>query len=194
MPDFKPATDLTARVVAGVRDDQLTDRTPCTAYSVADLVNHMSMFSRGLAMSARKEPTEGGPGQVPDADVTAQEGWREQLVADLDALATAWSDPAAYDGMTSAGSAQMPAGVVGMLTLDEVVVHGWDLARATGQEYDGDPAALSASLSFVDGFLGQPQDVPPEQAPFAPPVPVPDDAATLDRLVGRTGRDPSWTA
>jgi len=68
-------------------------------------------------------------------------------------------------------------------------VHGWDLARATGQPYDPGDASVLASLGFASSF-----EVPPEAGPgpFGPPVPVPDSAPPLDRLAGATGRDPGW--
>ena len=69
--------------------------------------------------------------------------------------------------------------------MDEIVVHGWDLARSTGQRYNPDPRAVQACAEFL---LEQPRN--PEI--FGPVVPVPDDASPLDRLVGLTGRDPGW--
>jgi len=73
--------------------------------------------------------------------------------------------------------------------LDEVVVHGWDLARSTGQDFEVDDAAAATCLSFVESF-----DVPAEESGglFGPPVSVPDDADPLTRLIAATGRDPSW--
>jgi uncharacterized protein (TIGR03086 family) len=85
----------------------------------------------------------------------------------------------------------MPAGIAALVALDEVVVHGWDLARATGQPYEPDEPAVLASLAFAEGF-----EAPAGAAdggPFGPPVPVPPDAPALDRLAGATGRDPAWT-
>ena len=90
-----------------------------------------------------------------------------------------------------AGPIEMPAEIAALVALDEVVVHGWDLARATGQPYDArrgrrcSPAWASRRASRS----------PPEAGagPFGPPVAVPDSAPALDRLAGATGRDPRWT-
>ena len=68
-------------------------------------------------------------------------------------------------------------------------MHGWDLARATGQPYAPDDSVVLAALGFASGFE------PPTEAgagPFGPPVPVPSSAPALDRLAGATGRDPGW--
>ena len=68
------------------------------------------------------------------------------------------------------------------------LIHGWDLARATGQAYEPDPAALEASY----GFLRAAADDPGRGGAFGPVVPVPADAPLLDRAVGLSGRDPGW--
>jgi uncharacterized protein (TIGR03086 family) len=83
----------------------------------------------------------------------------------------------------------MPAAGIAVVSLDELVLHGWDLARATGQAYDADLASVQACLGFVEA-AARPEGVP---GLFGPPIPVPQDAPVLDRLVGLSGRDPAWT-
>ena len=82
----------------------------------------------------------------------------------------------------------MPAEVMGAVALDELVLHGWDLARATGQEYTPDAAALQASHDFLLASV----DDPGRGEIFGPVVPVPADAPLLDRAIGLSGRDPGW--
>ena len=93
--------------------------------------------------------------------------------------------------MTQAGPVDLPGEVAALVALDEVVVHGWDLARATGQDYDPGEAAILACLGFAQSF--EPPADADDGGLFGPPVPVPDDAPALDRLAGATGRDPRWT-
>jgi uncharacterized protein (TIGR03086 family) len=189
--DFRPATDTLTRIVQGVRDDQLGDRTPCTDATVADLLDHVG----GLALAFRAAATkEALPGEnAPQADGSRlEDGFRDRIAGDLAALAEAWRDPAAYEGLTQAGPVEMPAEIAVLVALDEVVVHGWDLARATGQPYDPDEALVLASLGFAEGFE-VPEGGAPDGGLFGPPVAVPDDAPALDRLAGATGRDPAWT-
>jgi hypothetical protein len=64
-------------------------------------------------------------------------------------LAAAWRDPAAWEGMTEAGGLRMPADVMGAVALDQLVLHGWDLAGATGQSFTCDPASTAAVLAFT---------------------------------------------
>jgi uncharacterized protein (TIGR03086 family) len=82
--------------------------------------------------------------------------------------------------------------VAGLVALDELVVHGWDIARATGQPYDCDPASLEAVHGFVLQF-SEPGLEAEREGLFGPVVDVPADAPLLDRVIGLTGRDPAWS-
>jgi hypothetical protein len=109
------------------------------------------------------------------------------LVDHVGMLADAWQDPQAWEGSTRAGGIEMPAAVVGLVALDELIVHGWDIAVATGQTYEPPSREIAAATAFVTSF-----DAPRDGTLFGPVVPVADDATQLDRLLGQTGRDPSW--
>ncbi|GAA4724679.1 TIGR03086 family metal-binding protein [Nocardioides endophyticus] len=186
--DFAPATRAVTTVLGGISDEQLTAATPCPDFSVADLLDHLNGLALAFTLAARKAPLPDGGQPVVDGSQLSPD-WRTEIPAALEQLAAAWTDPAAYDGLTMAGPIEMPADIAALVALDEVVVHGWDLARATGHPYDPDEACVLASLGFAASF-----EVPPGAGagPFGPPVPVPADAPALDRLAGATGRDPGW--
>lgn len=187
MLDFGPATTQLARLVSGVRDDQLATCTPCEHYSVADLIDHVNGLSLGFAFAANKTLPPGGS-QPPSGDGSRLDpGWRTRIPAQLEALAQAWRDPAAWDGMTTIGGIELPAAIAGGFGLNECVIHAWDLARATGQGYEADPAAVTASIELLS--QGGPRD-----GIFAPAVPVDPAAPALERLLGLSGRDPDWSA
>ncbi|WP_405715404.1 TIGR03086 family metal-binding protein [Streptomyces xanthophaeus] len=187
--DLGPQTRIVARLVAGVPDARLTGRTPCPEYAVSGLLGHLAGLAVAFRDAGRKDL---GPmtDTAPDpATMSLPADWREQLPRVLGELAEAWEDPAAWTGMTRAGGLDLPGDVAGAVAVDELVLHGWDLARATGQEYVPDPAALSSSHAFLleaveEGSTG---DI------FGPVVPVPATAPLLDRAVGLSGRDPGWT-
>jgi uncharacterized protein (TIGR03086 family) len=107
-------------------------------------------------------------------------------------LADAWRDPDAWTGMTKAGGVELPGEVAGLVALDELVIHGWDVARATGQAYDCDAPSLEAVQAFVSQF-SEPGQEEMRAGLFGPVVEVPDDAPLLDRVIGLTGRDPAWS-
>src|SRR5262245_30846402 len=115
--DLQPATDAVAALVADVRDDQLNATTPCPAYSVADLVEHIGGLSVAFAEAARKSPPVGGSRQPAPDGSRLEPGWRERVVADLDTLAESWRDPAAYEGHTEAGGVQLTGAEAGIVAL-----------------------------------------------------------------------------
>jgi uncharacterized protein (TIGR03086 family) len=192
MIDLQPAAGRIAGLVAAVSDDQLDAPTPCVDTRLGDLLAHVDRFARSFAAAAAKER---GPltSQPPPRWDVAQLGadWRVRIPDQLTALGAAWTDPAAWEGTTQIGGGEMPAEGAGLAALDELVVHGWDVARASGQPFECDRSALEACLGFVVTIS------PPERRTggdglFEPAVDVPADALLLDRLIGLTGRDPAW--
>jgi uncharacterized protein (TIGR03086 family) len=187
-PDLALAAAEVTRVVGGVRDEQLADPTPCAGTSVAAMLDHLVGLTLAFRMAAEKTPLKGAPradaAKLPD-------DWRERLQLQLDALVAAWQQPSAGEGTAEAGGVSMPAPAMGVVALNEVLVHGWDLAVATGQPYRPDPASAEKCLAFAIEFA----DSAPEARDgiYGPVVPVPDDAPVFDRLLGQTGRDPAWT-
>ena len=182
-----------ARLAEGVRDEQLRDPTPCPGCAVRNMLGHLTGLAAAFRDAGRKEL---GPSTDSAPDAAAADigpGWRGELTEVLDELAEAWRDPAAWTGMTRAGGLALPGAVAGAVAVavDELVIHGWDLARATGQEYTPDPAALEASYAFLRAAADDPDR---GGGIFGPVVPVPEDAPLLDRAVGLSGRDPGWTA
>jgi len=191
--DLQRATDRVGAVADGVRDDQLDDPTPCPGTPVRALLHHLLGLTVAFRDAAGK--VEGPTTSTPPSTVTdpLPEEWRERLRTRLDEVARAWRDPAAWDGMTMAGGIRLPAEAAGLVTLNEVQMHGWDLARATGQPYDVDDDLAEAVLPIVTPSGDQEADARAREGLFGPPVPVPDDAALFDRVLGLGGRDPRWT-
>jgi uncharacterized protein (TIGR03086 family) len=89
--------------------------------------------------------------------------------------------------MTRAGGVDFPGEVRGTVALTEVVIHGWDVAVATGQDYDVDPATLEAVLPHLTATAEQ----GPVEGLFGPAVPIADDAPLLDRVIALSGREPA---
>jgi uncharacterized protein (TIGR03086 family) len=190
--DLEPAARRLGDLVAGVPDDLLDAPTPCPAYTLGDLLEHVGGAASAFTGAAAKDLGD-ATSQGPSGDASRLgDDWRSRIPRDLVALAEAWRDPAAWTGMTKAGGVDLPGEVAGLVALDELVVHGWDVARATGQAYDVDAASLEA----VHGFVAQFSEPGMEEARaglFAAVVEVPEDAPLLDRVIGLTGRDPAWS-
>lgn len=182
----KPLSDI----VAGIRPEQLTARTPCTEYDVRRLLNHLLYWGPGLEAAGRKESVP--PPAEPESEIDLTTGdWAAALRDQLDRTARTWSAPEAWEGMASMGQGPaLPAEVLGGMLADELVVHGWDLAVATGQLPTWDDDLLEYVYAAQVDMVEQGR----EMGMYAPEIPVPDSAPTLDRILGRTGRDPGWTA
>jgi uncharacterized protein (TIGR03086 family) len=188
--DLAPATRRMAALIDEVPDGILDRPTPCPAYAVGDLLEHIGGLALAFTAAARKDTGDLGNGApAGDASRLAAD-WRTRIPRDLEGLAEAWRDPTAWSGMTRAGGVDLPGEIAGVVALDEVVVHGWDLARASGQAYDCDPSTLEAVLGFVGQFADQPEA---REGLFGPVVEVAPTAPPFDHLIGLTGRDPGWS-
>lgn len=178
-----------APVAGGVTDDQLHDPTPCTGYDVGQLREHvlgwLTIFAAGFADPAGQAPRASTDGYQVPADPAAEVRTAASTISQA-IRAGAASRPLRL------GDSGMPGEMALSMILWEYQVHGWDLARATGQPWSPPPAAAEESLGFAPGMLTS--DYQGEGKAFAPRIPVPDTAAPLDRLLGLSGRDPGWTA
>jgi uncharacterized protein (TIGR03086 family) len=188
MNDLTPACQRTAEVLAGITDDRLNAATPCEKMPLDAMVAHIGGLSLAFAAAAGKQfgPLTDTP---PVEDAALEADWRSAYPQHLAALAAAWKDPAAWEGMTRAGGVELPADVMGNVALAEVVIHGWDVARAIGAPYDSDPATLRACLAHLEQF-----DPAGTEGMFGPAVPIADSAPDLDRVIALSGRDPAWRA
>src|SRR4051794_33624770 len=182
MYDLRPGTRTLSELIVNVRDDQLGAPTPSEEMTLGDVIDHVNSFCVAFTAAAKKEALpEGAQRPVPDASNLGDD-WRERIPQRLDELAAAWTDEEAWQGIASLRPGlEFPGEVAGMISIDEVVVHGWDIAVATGQEYNPHPQLVEAALQFV----GQAVKENPQGTPglFGPAVEVPANAAPLDRLI-----------
>ncbi|HEY3504085.1 MAG TPA: TIGR03086 family metal-binding protein [Actinocatenispora sp.] len=182
MIDFGPACRQMADLVAGVDDARLDAATPCTEYAVRDLVRHVDQVAQGFAVLAR-----GGTGGEYDTRLVGD--WPARVAAHVRAVGAAWDEPAAWRGESAVGGGLALANELwGRIAFTEIVVHGWDLAAATGQPFALPAESLRACLDHVTDFVPR----APVPQLWGPPVAVPDGAPLIDRIVAVTGRRPAW--
>jgi uncharacterized protein (TIGR03086 family) len=196
MPSTQQTADLLAavladlaQVVGGVTADHLHDPTPCADWDVAQLRDHvlgwLTTFAAGFADPDGQAPRASLDGYTAPADPAAEV---RSAAATLDAALRS----GAASRPLRLGEAAMPGGMALDMILWEYLVHGWDLARATGQPWSPPAAATAESLAFAPGLLTA--DYQGHGKAFGVAVPVPDTAPPLDRLLGLSGRDPRWPA
>ena len=187
--DLGDAGNQLLTVASNVGASQLDAPTPCEGRTVGQLLQHIVGLTGAFRAAADKDL---GPWTDTDPDTDGwpdlEDGWQEALTERVPALVEAWRSPDAWDGMTRAGGVDLPAEVAGLVALDEVVLHGWDLARATGQDYQCDDPTADAIMQFVGQF-----DTSGTPGLFGPAVSVGDDASAFDRVLARSGRDPHWS-
>lgn len=167
---------------------QLDAPTPCAEFTVRQLVNHLLFWGPSLRAAAAKVTQPPPAEREQDVDLV-NDDWREALLRQTESLVSAWQEPAAWEGSTHVGGAmELPGAMVGGMVLTEFVVHGWDLARATGTSPDWDADVLKYALDFLNSTaeLGR------QYGAYGPAVPVPAEASTLDVALGLSGRDPGW--
>jgi uncharacterized protein (TIGR03086 family) len=179
------ARAITGAAEGGTRKDQTT---PCADWDLRTLLNHTILWTSYSA--ERRAYGESAAEDLMSKDFTADPGYAEAYQAQIARAVEAWSDPEAWTRELGVMGNTTPAADVAAMLIMEMVLHGWDVARATGQDYQCDETLAQAVLATVEAQ----GDMFRQYQGFAAVVPVPDDAATFDRVLGLSGRDPNWKA
>ena len=170
--------------MAGIKADQLSLPTPCSEWNVQSLINHnlrVAVFANSVLNGAPGDPGE----MFSVADPIPTEGAEAVLRANTAAvLATAKSMDMATTVETPFGP--MPAGDFLMIPMGDLVLHNWDLSKATGQSTDMDSGLAEACF----GFLSQAIEGARQGGFFGSEVQVPITASIQDKLLGMSGRTP----
>ncbi|MDT7784118.1 MAG: hypothetical protein QOF58_2537 [Pseudonocardiales bacterium] len=171
--------------VAAVRADQWDNPSPCARWTALEVVDHV-IEMHGVML--------GAPIPRSDDPLTDFREARRQVQEALD------SDRATTEVSTPMGP-MMLEDHVDQVVSDDLVLHGWDLARATGQDEtipEADVERLWATTRSVPADLMERFRTPGAFGPgivvFGPVVEVSAEAPVSDRLLGLLGRDPYWVA
>jgi len=184
---FDRAIASTAAIVTTVRPDQVAAPTPCTEWDIRDLLNHIigTLWLSEALLSDRAARHPMAPGGLPGTDLADPDPAAAYAEASAAALtAASVGDTLTRVHPTPLGDMPGPA-LAGFTTLD-IAVHGWDLARATGQRAALDDTLAAHVLAFAEQAI-----TPGSRAPrIGPAVPVAADAPLTDRLAAFLGRQP----
>jgi uncharacterized protein (TIGR03086 family) len=175
----------TDRIVSSVRDDEWSLPTPCEGWDVSKVSSHLVGAMRKFRIAAEGRTPEWGVPEPVEGDLV--DAYRQ---ASADLLA-AWRTPGALDTTRDFAGRQVPAVYMLGLHRTEVVLHGWDVAKAVGRTDDLDPRLAESALAFSRAML-RPEfrGTPAEGRHFGHEVPVPEGAPAYDRLAGWMGRSP----
>lgn len=173
---YERASTWTTSKVAGATE-MLDARTPCDEWDVRTLLNHMLDTQRYFLGAARGEDAS-PPGPNPP------ELLGDDPVADFDATRAevmgAYAEP---------GVIEKTGPSLGIAFSDQLL-HGWDLATATGQDATMPQGMPEAAYEMIHGRFTDEQ----RKGIFKPEVQVPGDACAQDKLLAYTGRDPTGTS
>ncbi|WP_158887537.1 TIGR03086 family metal-binding protein [Amycolatopsis anabasis] len=184
---LRSSADRFLEVVRAVEPGQLGAPTPCTEYDVRALVNHLLYWGPFLEAAARRRPAPAVEGAEREVDLTGGD-WAGELERLVGSMADALVQPGAQEGVVTMHGSELPAETLTRMVLGEWVLHGWDLARATGQAFTVDDDLATA----LHGPTAELAERARAMKVFGPEVPVPASAPAFDRLLGLVGRDPGW--
>ncbi|HEY9242751.1 MAG TPA: TIGR03086 family metal-binding protein [Streptosporangiaceae bacterium] len=182
LADFDQALAATDRIVSGIKPGQWSVPTPCRGLDVRAVLGHL--VTGHLVFIAR---VQGLP--VPDR---AADHLGDDPAAAFrrsgQALRQAFGQPGVLRETYQGPLGAAPGVFLVQVRIVELLGHGWDLAKATGQPADYPPDLVERALAQARKGLADRPDGP--GAPFAPEVPVPASAPVMDRLAGFLGRQP----
>jgi uncharacterized protein (TIGR03086 family) len=183
-------TNLLTPLVEGTDANQLDNETPCSDFRVRDLIGHFTFgrFLFAAGMSGDKSRGDELLGSMPQqfGDVLGDDhhATYRDASAQLDTAVGGVED---LGETVSLVFGDMPAGVALQMLSGDNLVHCWDLARSTGQDFNPPEDLVEATTQFMSGFI---TDDRRAGGGFGPEVQVPEDAPALDRLLGLCGRTP----
>ncbi len=172
---YGAAAKGTSEIIAGVKSGQLGDSTPCSEWNVQTLIEHL-VGGTGMASGSLSGAGPEAPPQGTSHAATFDAGAAKVLD-----LAKA---PGAMDKTVQSPFGDMPGGQFLAAFFMDTLIHGWDLAKATGQSTDR-PADLAETCYTM---FGPSADEMRKTGVFGPRVEVAEGASTQVKLLGALGR------
>ena len=175
-----------SRVVQNTADEPLDAPTPCGDWDLRTLLNHTILWTSYSA--ERRAHGESVAEDLMSKDFTADPGFREDYARQIGKAVDAWSDPAAWEGTRDMMGSPTPATDIGAMLIMEMTLHGWDVARAAGQEYQ----ATDALAAVLEQTVKAQAELFRQYQGFADAVETDKKATAFDRALALSGRDPDW--
>ena len=176
------ALDATDRVVAGIPADRWQARTPCPEWDVRGLVSHLvsgNLWAAELGAGGTIEQV----GDRLDGDVLGADP-AAAYAASASAASGVFRRPGALDAPCAVSYGPVPGRVYAGHRLIDVLIHGWDLATASGQDPTLDDELVEACRQVAEPQVGMLR----ASGAFAEGRPVPPDASAQARLLAMLGR------
>ncbi len=180
---YEQASAWTAGVFSNVKDDQHGDPTPCPEWNVRELMNHIVGGGYLFAGTAAGQEMPAGDGPPPDMLGDDPAGAYRQSAAGVRA---AMDRDGVMDQMMNLPAGELPGSTMFNIATSEALVHGWDLAKATGQDTSFPDDVAEAVYAFTAPGV----DFGRQGGFYGPEVSLPEGAPAHQRLVALLGRQP----
>lgn len=184
---FPTAAAEVVKVVSGADISDLSAATPCTDFDLHHLVNHFVGTTHALARVGDREALDPDDPYGSKLD-PASGDWRSRLAVNVESVAKSWGRPEAWEGTVELGGPAMPASMIGEMSLAEILLHGWDLARATGQQLVIDDEMGRELRRSIE----ETAEMGRSAGAYGAEVPARADAGEFERALAASGRDPQW--
>ena len=175
-----------AGFVGGVRAGQWHDPTPCTEWDLRVLVNHMT-YENLWAAELFPGKTMAEVGNRFDGDVLGDDPIGA-FNRSVEAATVAVSVPGAMEAVCHLSFGDTPGSEYAMQLFADMLIHGWDVAKASGQDAALDAALVGVGLPLAEEMMPLDEG----SGAYAARVPVPDDAPAQTRLLALVGRRADW--
>jgi uncharacterized protein (TIGR03086 family) len=180
-------------ILARVRPEDLDRPTPCTGWTLRDLLRHMVGHHRGFAAAARGA-TPPDPAVWDAATIDEDDPYGSYRAAADDVTAAFGEDGLPGRKLAVHIYGTFPARIALTMHSVDFLGHGWDVARSIGAPDELDADLCTTGLAIAARWPDTPATWGTgPQSPFRPRIAVPEDAPAYQRLMGFLGRDPQWT-
>ena len=180
---YEGARDYMIPILGGIQPSQLTGSTTCAEWNVQQLIKHnilvAEMFQSILTGGEQVDAFAVG-GDLPE------EGAQDAFVARTNRVLEVIKAPGMLEKVITSPFGEMPAGNLLMFPFGDILIHKWDLAKATGQDTAMDSSMADACFQAIAPMMEGAR----QGGAFGPQVTVPIDASDRDKLLGLTGRNP----
>jgi uncharacterized protein (TIGR03086 family) len=187
LDDLSTVLTETGRLIGNIDAEQWSNPTPCAEWDLRQVVGHLVAGTQRFAdMLSADRPPSGPPPRSPMVDIG--EDAKAAYDAAAAALLAAFALPGKLETVLPSPFGPVSGAVLVQLRITETMVHGWDIAQASGQHPRFADEVTKAALAFSEQNLAR---VAGDRSPFGPPVSVDPDTRPLERLVALLGREPS---
>lgn len=183
------AQSRAAALIADLADGDWDRPTPCTEWSVRDVVNKMTASTQLFAAFGRRERPDPGPDLIDPAEILGDDPLATYLDAAIECRA-AWRADGALDGTAPSTVGEFPAKAVLNARIFDTTILSWDVATACSIDHHIDEVQAAYVLRVAKALVPTVRAASPER--YRDPEVLDDGRPLVEQMIAATGRDPLW--